>query len=366
MSVGTVYRPELSSGPWDAAVVGSGIGGLAAAALLAKAGKLVLVLERHYVAGGFTHTFRRPGYEWDVGVHYIGEVHRPRSVLRRVFDHVSEGRLQWARMPDVYDRVIIGDRAFDLAAPKARFIEELARHFPAERGTIDRYVRLVLQATRAASAFFTEKALPPRLGALARPVMARAFHRHSDRTTWEVLSGLGASRELAGVLSAQYGDYGLTPRQSSFAIQTMVAKHYFDGGNYPVGGASRIAASILPTIEKSGGAALVAAEVDEILVRSGRASGVRLKGGDEIGAPLVISDAGVVNTFGRLLRPPPPWAEARLRQVRPSVAHVCLYIGLEGSAAEWVSPRPTSGSTRTTTTTRTCAATWRTPPPPSR
>lgn len=48
---------------WDAIVVGSGIGGLTAAVLLgAHGGKRVLVLERHYAAGGFTHTFRRPGY----------------------------------------------------------------------------------------------------------------------------------------------------------------------------------------------------------------------------------------------------------------------------------------------------------------
>ena len=63
MGVGTVYRPELARGRFDAIVVGSGIGGLAAAALLGKQGRRVLVLERHYVAGGFTHTFRRPGYE---------------------------------------------------------------------------------------------------------------------------------------------------------------------------------------------------------------------------------------------------------------------------------------------------------------
>jgi choline dehydrogenase-like flavoprotein len=52
-------------------VIGSGVGGLTTAALLAiHGGKRVLVLERHYVAGGFSHSFHRPGYEWDVGLHY--------------------------------------------------------------------------------------------------------------------------------------------------------------------------------------------------------------------------------------------------------------------------------------------------------
>ena len=74
MRIGEPWRPGAAREPWDAIVVGSGIGGLAAAALLARHGKRrVLVLERHYTAGGFTHVFHRPGYEWDVGVHYVGD-----------------------------------------------------------------------------------------------------------------------------------------------------------------------------------------------------------------------------------------------------------------------------------------------------
>lgn len=70
MKVGTGYKQTKISGDYDAIIIGSGMGGLATAGCLAKhEGQRVLVLERHYTAGGFTHTFRRPGYEWDVGVH---------------------------------------------------------------------------------------------------------------------------------------------------------------------------------------------------------------------------------------------------------------------------------------------------------
>src|SRR6185437_16090769 len=96
MKIGTSYKQHPVAEHWDVIVVGSGIGGLATAGLLARhAGKRVLVLERHYTAGGFTHTFTRPGYEWDVGVHYIGQV-GARQAMRGVFDYVTEGRLAWA------------------------------------------------------------------------------------------------------------------------------------------------------------------------------------------------------------------------------------------------------------------------------
>ena len=59
---------------WDAIVIGSGIGGLAAACALAKRQRKVLVLEQHSVAGGLTQTFRRQDWTFAPGVHYIGGV----------------------------------------------------------------------------------------------------------------------------------------------------------------------------------------------------------------------------------------------------------------------------------------------------
>jgi all-trans-retinol 13,14-reductase len=79
------YAHWEPQGRFDAIVIGSGMGGLTAAVLLAReAGQRVLVLERHYTPGGYTHSFRRPGFEWDVGVHYIGEVGDERSQLRAI------------------------------------------------------------------------------------------------------------------------------------------------------------------------------------------------------------------------------------------------------------------------------------------
>ena len=69
--IGDRYRPNRLASDYDAIVIGSGMGGLTTAALLSELGKRVCVLEQHYTAGGYTHSYERNGYEWDVGVHYI-------------------------------------------------------------------------------------------------------------------------------------------------------------------------------------------------------------------------------------------------------------------------------------------------------
>jgi phytoene dehydrogenase-like protein len=71
----------MSAPRWDAIVIGSGIGGLACAAALAKCGRKVLVLEQHFLAGGLTQTFSREGYTWDVGLHYLGDWGRTKGLL---------------------------------------------------------------------------------------------------------------------------------------------------------------------------------------------------------------------------------------------------------------------------------------------
>ena len=332
--VGHSYKQFAIEDVYDAIVIGSGIGGLTAAALLAKhAGRKVLVLERHYTAGGFTHVFRRPNYEWDVGLHYIGGVGNPKSPVRAAFDHVTEGRLGWNPMPDVYDRILIAGRGYDFPSGIERFRQRMKQYFPGEAQAIDRYIAALCAAAGASNLYFAEKAIPAPIARLIGPLLRRRFLRYADQTTAQALRQFTGNRELIGVLTGQWGDYGLPPGQSSFAMHATVAYHYFGGAWYPVGGASEIAAGIAPVIERAGGQIIVSAEVSEILVERGRAVGVRMADGREVKARTIISDVGAYNTFARLL-PGGPGVPEELKSIPPSMSHACLYVGLKREAGE--------------------------------
>ncbi len=326
------YSARAEPGPWDIVIVGSGMGAQVSAALLSRCGHRVLVLEQHYVPGGFTQAFKRQGWSWDVGVHTVGEV-TEHTVTGRLLADLSRGELRWASLGSPYDKFSFPD-GFEIGFPDTReeFRQTLVDAFPSEQQAIDRYFVAVREAVGAMRGFYLSRAMPRWLGAVTEPIVARAARRMLSATTAQVLDKLTADNKLRAVLTAQWGYFGTPPSASPFAIHALVAKHYFYGGYYPIGGAGSIARTLLTPVVEAGGAVRVNARVDAIMVERGRAVGVRLDDGEEIRARIVISDAGALPTIDKLLPAadrPDAWAKS-IRVLKPSPAHICLYLGFKG------------------------------------
>ena len=135
-------------------------------------------------------------------------------------------------------------------------------------------------------------------------------------------------------LTAQYGDYGLPPRQSSFAMHASVVKHYFGGGGFPIGSSGVIVSMVNGVMEAHGAQIMTNAQVAEIRIEQGKVLGVRMQEGRDIDADQIVSGVGIFNTYEQLipdvLRAKHNF-EAQLRKIQPSVGHGCLYMGLKGS-----------------------------------
>ena len=134
--------------------------------------------------------------------------------------------------------------------------------------------------------------------------MRKPLLQYSRKTTYEGMREITDNEELIGVLCGQYGDYGQPPKESSFAIHAQVSGHFLKGGCYPVGGSGRIAETISAVIEKHGGLVLSNADVEEVLLEGKKAVGVKMADGNEYRCKTVVSNAGVWNTFGKLVPEP--------------------------------------------------------------
>ncbi len=324
--------PANAPAIWDYVVIGSGMGGMTAAAILAKLGRRVLVIEQHYVPGGFTHMFKRPGYTWDVGVHAVGEV-TERSLPGRILARLTDGKLKWQSLGGVYDEFHFPENfRIDFPDSPQKFRANLLAAFPREEEAIDRYFDLIREVSSGMRGYYLSRLAPRRLGAITDFAFARRAQKHLESNTREVVEGLTQDLRLRTIFTAQWGYYGSPPSRSSFAMQALVVKHFLHGGFYPVGGSRAIANTLLATVAAAGGWTRVATEVEQIIVEEGRAAGVRLSGGEVVRAHHVVSAAGVMSTVRRLLpqvEHDQEWAQS-VGKLSPAPAHVCLYIGFKG------------------------------------
>lgn len=335
---------EQSNLSYDAIVIGSGIGGITAAGLLARvSGKKVLVLEKHTEPGGLTHVFRRDGASWDVGLHYVGEV-GPGTQGRAFFDYLSGGKLSWNRMPHLFERFMYPDIDISVPSDPSEYERMLSELFPQEKRALRCYFIDIRSTELWTRLGFIRGMVPKQIEPLLR--MAQKFTSGlATQTTGDYLAARFHTPELRAILATQWGDYGLPPDRSAFAIHAQIVSHYLKGAWFPDGGAGRIARSFEKGIERVGGAIRVAQEATEIIIEGGRAVGVKVL--DRRGsfpeekiyrAPIVISNVGAFTTFERLLSTQGESGiltapmRALIRRLGTGLSAVTLYLKLKADA----------------------------------
>ena len=333
---------RLEKDQYDAIVVGSGAGGLTAAALLARKGLEVLVLDQHYVAGGNATIFRRPGYEFDVGIHYIGEC-SPNGQIARILRAAGAGNVAFEEMdPDGFDTLVFPDFTFRVPRGIERFRARLHERFPSERKGIDRYLTLVQQVQDFGK--LPGKRKSP-LGALRTLSRSGMLMRWANRTFDDFLDTCTRDARLRAVLAGQNGDYGQPPSRVPAAMGAGLAAHYLGGAYFPRGGGQVIADALAESIEREGGKLLLRTKVERIVVERGRVQGVELVnkhvGRRIVRAPVVLSNADLKQTVSKLVGP----EHLKRKTVRQterfemSPALGVVYLGLKRDLAAEGHPR---------------------------
>ena len=283
---------------YDSIIIGSGAGGLATALCLAKAGQKVLVLEQHYVPGGWCHSFYLDGHRFSPGVHYIGLLDEGEST-RRMYEAlgVANDIIFFRMNPSAYEHCWIGNERFDIPAGLENFSSSLSKKFPSEKKRITKYLDLVRKVSHQLQLIPKMKGLWDNI---TIPFRTAQLGKYGLFSLGRVINWHIKDPVARQVLNIQCGDHGLPPSRASFPIHCAVMDHYINGGFYPMGGGGGIVKAFTTAIKKYGGEIRVSTKVKKILIQSGKkrvATGVMLESGEVIHAKHIISNADPHKTF---------------------------------------------------------------------
>ncbi|MDB9524545.1 NAD(P)/FAD-dependent oxidoreductase [Oscillatoria sp. CS-180] len=328
----------------DVIVIGSGIGGLVAGALLARYGKRVIICESHTIPGGAAHGFERQGFKFDSGPSFFSGLGDPvsRNPLRQVLDvleesvsaiayeplghyHLPEGTLPIYRKLADYQREVArftpqGAKELGAFVQRLYDLYEPLKQIPAlglrpDLGVVPFLLRYPAALLR----------LLPQLGAVQQSVGTILDRTVQDPWVRQLvdlecflLSGLKAHGTIAPEVAFVFGE-----RETASV-------------DYPQGGSEALINALVRGLKKWSGELRLGTHVEQIQVQGGRATGVTLRKGGTLQAPVIISNATLWDTYAQLLQPED--LPARFRQEALSTPAVDsfmhLHLGIDGTGLE--------------------------------
>lgn len=282
---------------WDAIVIGAGLAGLTAGAYLNAAGTRTIVLEYGDVVGGSTHVFRRQNkWEFDVGVHHLGNLgpdgHLPTMLRGLGLDE----RIEFLDLDhDGFETYHLP--GFEFSSPRGldRYEERLIDGFPADERALRRFMTVM----RGIGQSLDRGRAPSSWRALATSVMRG--RRHSAWTLQplqKLFDHCGLSPRAQLVLCMPNVSYMAPPSRAPIGMHAAFLHDFFhQRAGYPKGGGQVLAAHLADVVGTHGGQVRTKAQVEKILVEGGRTAGVTLVGGEVLSAPVVVSSVDVKRAF---------------------------------------------------------------------
>lgn len=269
---------------YDAIVIGSGMGGLVASALLARRGWKSLLLEKEKQAGGYVVSFKRGGFTFDATGAFVGGCQEGGpfyQILREVGAHEEVEFIPIHHIRNIYPgfEASLREGGFDA------YTETLFHLFPEEEKGLKAYLSLVKRVGEEVNSYsemtFAKKVLFPfYFGNLIR------FHRTTHRA---ILDQLFKGREIKMALHTL--PVTEPPSKTSFLfVATLISKALMEEVFYPVGGMGKIPEAIVKSFLRTGGELRLRTEVDQLLIKDGRVEGIQTKEGERFHAPVVISN----------------------------------------------------------------------------
>jgi len=311
---------------FSAVIIGGGLGGLTAGAMLARAGKKVLLVERNPTVGGCARVVPGKGFSYEFSLHQLFGMEQG-NLLRDVFNEFGLfERVEFIHLPNFYRAAMAGaDVTLPYGLDQAAAV--LKRNFPREEKGIRTFFRLLAAVNREVNRW-VRSGCDSKLLLPLYPMLYPNMVRYANKTQGEYLDAVFQDDQLKLVLSALLPWYHDDPYATSLLNFAYGHSCCFIGGGYYIkGGSQKLSDELGRIIVDHGGTLLVSHSVKEIIIRNERACGVVCQSNHEDSgearkffADCVIANAAVPHVAKDLL--PAPINQKLLAQVRTKIASI--------------------------------------------
>ncbi len=317
----------LDSGPYDYAVIGSGIGGLAIAALLAHAGKSVVLLERHNLPGGYGHTFGAGRYQFCAELHYVWDC-GPGGRVDRFFRYLGlEDQVRFRRLhPDGFDRIVAPGIDYTIGSGFIREHERLSQRFPESSENLRRYYEILTEIHKEAYQLplgYSWSTL------LSRPIQYAALIRYMGWTLQDLFDLLRFPPMLQLILAGQSAIFFSPPKELSLIVHAAGVASYDSGAYVPEVSFSHVIHAMVNTVRHQPNCRVaLATEVTKIHLEAKQAVAVTTAKGETLAARHIIFNGDPQQSIGLIGASNFP---ARFRQrlaYEYGISALSVYLGL--------------------------------------